>query len=213
MPLKKPVARHALLWALCIVLLAALGSCGYSLQEQLSGPFLVFPRKNTIHAHAQCVLTKEFKARQLHLNVDNTVLGIVCYDLDIGESMAENAEKMARSVFSEVTVTDLPGKRGNIDVIIIPNIHYIGTLMLEGNSAGTTMEMEWTILNKNDEVIDRIIVQGEGHGERVLRMNYFEANQEVLRIVGEDIIKDIFSRSLSKFYLNPELSKLGNRKK
>jgi hypothetical protein len=204
--------RHALFWTICVGFFTICSSCGCSFQEQLYGPIIIFPDKDKINARIQCVLSREYKAHQLHLNVDNAALGVDRYDLDLEHSLSSNAEKMARSVFSEVTVTDLPGGRSDIDFIIIPKVNYISMLILDGNDASTSMELEWTVLNKDNEVVDKIIVQGEGHGKRVPRLNYFQANQEVMRIVAEDLIKDIFSRSLGKFYMNPEITKPANRK-
>ncbi len=199
---------RALLSVICAAIIMTCASCGFTFQEQLYGPIIIFPDKDRIHAHVQCVLSREFKAHQLHLNVDNAALGTDRYELDIGYSLADNAGKMARSVFSEVIVTDRPEIRPETDLIIIPKVNYIGQLILDGDDAGTSMEIEWTILDKNREVLKRIIIEGEGHGKRIMQLNYFQANQEVLRAVSEDILKDVFNKSLQQFYMNTEIADL-----
>jgi hypothetical protein len=194
---------------IALVSLTVFGLYGCSFHQQLKSSIISFPKKDKINAHIQCVLSQEFKAHQLHMNVDNTALGIDRYDLELGDSLSNNAEEMARSIFSEVTVTDSQEIRSNIDAIIIPKVNYIGNLLLDGNDASTSMELEWTILDKNNEVLTNIIIEGEGHGKRsLIKPIPFKANQEVMRIVSEDAIKDVFSQSLESFYGNKEILKL-----
>lgn len=164
-----------------------------------------FPPTQKVNSRVQLVLTEELRNAEWCARINPTDSA----KIQVGEDLAKNAENLARSIFSEVSVNQTTPSAGtpNTDAVLTPKLitfERTQPTTIFGQQT-TTMVLEWRLANLNGDTLWVDTVKGEK--TQKMSSNPKRSAQEQVQAA----FADLFAKSYASMSAAPEIRRLSKQ--